>query len=257
MSGDRSVVTLRHGDDAATAVVLFPHSGCHARTLEPVAASLETQGSSVLAIDYPGRGARAMEPLASSLDELAQEVAGALSRGRHRHLVLFGHSFGAVLAFEVAQRLGPTTAVECFVASSCISPFALAAMERHVHELSDDDFTGLLRKHGGVPPELQDEPELLEYIVPIVRHDTRLGEQHQPVVGSRISAPIIAVGGDTDATVSAEDLGAWADCTTSTCEIRFLQGGHFHVVEHPDNVGRLLGDVLRRTAPYNGREVHQ
>ena len=57
------------------------------------------------AITLPGRGARAGEPFAHEWQPLIEELAGATAAQVPEPFVLFGHSLGATLAFEVTREL--------------------------------------------------------------------------------------------------------------------------------------------------------
>ncbi|MDG5807983.1 alpha/beta fold hydrolase [Streptomyces ossamyceticus] len=234
------LVPLREGSAAAPMVVLLPHSGCNSGVFLPVADAM-TGPSAVMGVDYPGHGGRFTEPLAPDVFGLAAEIADAVATLAPSEIVLFGHSFGSIVGFEVAQALAVRgVRVRRIVASSCVSPHAMAAETRTVHQESDEVLLDLLVGHGGLDAELLDEPELLEVMLPVIRHDTRLGEVHQPLPAAVVDAPVTAVGGSEDSTVSREDLAGWGECTTAGCTVEFVPGGHFHVMEHPRNIAALL-----------------
>src|SRR5262245_29976727 len=58
-------------------------------------------GVAVHAVEYPGHGARWGEPA----DETVEDLAGRLADELHPPYALLGHSFGALVAFQVARRL--------------------------------------------------------------------------------------------------------------------------------------------------------
>lgn len=250
------LVRLRDGSARTPLVVLLPHSGSHSGVFLPVAR--ETGGGTrVVGVDYPGHGGRFVEPLAPDVFTLAEETADAVAAESPREVVVFGHSFGSIVGFEVVRALAERgVRVRRLFASSSIDPHTMAARPRTVHQVPDEVLLDLLVGHGGLDEDLLTEPELLEVMLPVIRHDTRLGEVHRPLPGAVIDAPVTAVGGAQDPTVSKEDLAGWGDCTTVGCTVTFVPGGHFHVVEHPAHVAALLtaetGGLVGRTSPPSG-----
>jgi surfactin synthase thioesterase subunit len=85
-------------------LVCFPHAGGSAIFCFPVSAELRDTVD-LLAVQYPGRQDRRGERAAEDLHLMADEVAGALGRWHDLPLPLFGHSTGALVAFEVARRI--------------------------------------------------------------------------------------------------------------------------------------------------------
>src|SRR3712207_5548265 len=88
----------------AVRLVCLPHAGGSASFFFPVS-KLLTPAVEVLAIQYPGRQTRRHEPGIDSIPVLADEIFAALRHLDDRPLALFGHSMGAVLAYEIALRM--------------------------------------------------------------------------------------------------------------------------------------------------------
>ncbi|WP_080678097.1 thioesterase II family protein [Salinispora pacifica] len=242
------LVGLRDGAATAPLVVLLPHSGCNSGVFLPVARAM-TGPSFVMGVDYPGHGGRFTEPLAPDVFYLAAEIADSVAALTPPEVVLFGHSFGSIVGFEVARALSARgVRVRRLIASSCVSPHAMAAETRTVHQEPEHVLVDLLVDHGGLDADLLDEPELLEVMLPVIRHDTRLGEVHRPDPAAVVNAPVTAVGGSEDRTVSSADLAGWGECTTDECTVEFVPGGHFHVMEHPQNIAVLLDAAAGRDA---------
>src|SRR6185369_9129448 len=60
----------------------------------------------VLGVQLPGRGSRFKEPLATELSPLLDALALEITRlGEDAPFAFFGHSMGALIAFEVAREL--------------------------------------------------------------------------------------------------------------------------------------------------------
>jgi surfactin synthase thioesterase subunit len=83
---------------------LFPHAGGSASFYLPVSRALAPVAD-VIALQYPGRQERRKEKCLDSIDEMADRMAEILVPLADRPLVFFGHSMGALIAFEIARRL--------------------------------------------------------------------------------------------------------------------------------------------------------
>ena len=240
----RPIVELRRGATNGPVVLFFPHSGCAAAAMDPVAAAFPA-AVRVLSIEYPGRGTRIAEPFAPDLFALATEIAASVEDDARLPLTVFGHSFGALVAFEVVRALNRMgLSVKRLYASSCPNPHVMASLERTVHQISDEQLVDLLVFHGGMSEELLEDVEMLDFVLPVIRNDTRLSELHRPEPGAMIGAPITAVGGQDDSTVSYEDLAGWGAVTTAEAGVVLLPGAHFHVLEHPHNIANLIWERL-------------
>ena len=91
-------------------LVCFPHAGGSASFFLDWA-DLMPAGVELLAVRYPGREDRILDPPAGSMDALVEPLLQACSALSDVPLAFFGHSMGAVVAHEVAQRLGDRKSV--------------------------------------------------------------------------------------------------------------------------------------------------
>ena len=179
ISGDR-VRWVRRFHDAGndcTTLVCFPHAGGSASYFFRFSQALSPDVR-VCAIQYPGRQDRCREPFVETIDELADQIYPVLNSVINGPGALFGHSMGAVLAFEVARRfeklsqIRPTTVF----ASGRRAPSRLGDA---VIRLRDDaDVVQQMRKLGGTDPRLLADADTLELVLPAFRNDVR--SYHRP-----------------------------------------------------------------------------
>ncbi|HKS47102.1 MAG TPA: alpha/beta fold hydrolase [Amycolatopsis sp.] len=245
-------LTAQHGDgwirrfhpapDATARLVCFPHAGGSASFYFPLSRALP--GSvEVLAVQYPGRQDRRSEKCVESIRELADDVAERLREWADRPIVLFGHSMGATVAFEVAGRLGESGVVPAGLFVS-----GRRAPSRHrsenVHRRPDEGLLAELRSVGGTEARLLDDAELLTIVLPMIRSDYKAAETYRYRPRPRLTCPIVALVGDRDPKVTIDEARAWDEHTTSTFEMEVFSGGHFYLTEHLPGVVAVIQERL-------------
>lgn len=223
----------------------LPHAGGSASFFFPVSRAL-APAVEVLAVQYPGRQDRRDEPNIPSLHELADRIFAVLGQLDDRPLALFGHSMGAVLAYEVALRMrdaGLASPVRLF-ASGRRAPSR--HREERVHEQSDAQIVAELRALSGTDAAMLADPEMLELIMPAIRSDYRAVETYRYRPGPMLDCPVTVLTGDSDPRVSIDEATAWQEHTTGQTELHVLPGGHFFLVDQSERVIGLLTEKLDR-----------
>jgi pyochelin biosynthetic protein PchC len=221
----------------------FPHAGGSASFYFPVSAAL-TPDIDVAAIQYPGRQDRRTEPAASSIADLADAIFDAVRPLTDRPLAFFGHSMGAVLAYEVAIRLedaGAPPLARLYVsgrrAPSC-------HREETLHQQTDQALIEELKHLSGTNSDLLADPEALEMILPAIKSDYRAIETYRPGDTRPLQAPITAIIGADDTRVTIDEAKAWHRHSTASFDLRVLSGGHFYLIDHSPEVIRLIAEDL-------------
>ncbi|MEU5367125.1 alpha/beta fold hydrolase [Streptomyces sp. NPDC005925] len=236
---------FRPRPEAGVRLVCLPHAGGSASYYHPLAQSPALlPGTEVLAVQYPGRQDRRREPLIDDVARLADLITGALAPFDDRPLALFGHSMGAVLAYEVAQRLRDRTGQEpcrLFVSGRrAPSRFRRGT----VHLLSDAELADELRRAGGTDPVFLDDEELRAEILPVVRNDYRAVELYRWTPSPPLTCPITALVGDRDPQAAPDDVEAWREHTEGPFDHKVFSGGHFYLNTHQRGVTDVISKAL-------------
>ncbi|MFI1359077.1 thioesterase II family protein [Streptomyces sp. NPDC020898] len=213
--------------EAVVRLVCFPHAGGSAGYFRPLAQALAPRFET-LAIQYPGRQDRRREHLPESMAELADAAFASLRHRVEPPFAFFGHSLGAVLAFEVTRRfeqLTPTGPVRLF-ASARRAPSV--ARNESVHLLDDRGLIQEIKRLGGTDPAVLDDPELRELVLPVVRADYRAVETYACPPGARVTCPVSVFAGSSDPVTPVEEAAAWGLHTTKEADTRVFDGGHFY-----------------------------
>ncbi|WP_405487930.1 thioesterase II family protein [Streptomyces sp. NBC_00096] len=219
----------------------FPHAGGAASFFFPLSQRLST--ADVLAVQYPGRQDRRGEALITDIGELADHVVAVLRTQDARPTVLFGHSMGAVVAFEVARRLDRAgTAPRALVVSGSRAP-SIPRTEG-VHLRDDDGILAAIRQLNGTDAALLGNEELTRMILPAVRGDYRAVESYRYEPGAPLSCPVVSFIGDADPMVSIAEAEAWREHTGAAFELREFSGGHFYLAAQQGAVLEALAETL-------------
>jgi pyochelin biosynthetic protein PchC len=231
--------------DGAPTVVAFPHAGGAASSFVPLSATLSPDVE-VLAVQYPGRQDRRLEPCAPSIAELADRVTDELAPWRGGRLVLFGHSMGAIVAYEVALRLARVGVPPAAVVASASKPPSRFAID--FGDIDDDAvLVDRLRTLSGTENGVLDDDELVRAILPAVRGDYRALRKYRHEPGERLSCPVGVFTGLDDPMVGVRDATGWADHTTGGIRVRGFPGGHFYLDARRDAVAAALIELVSGT----------
>lgn len=238
------VKRLRRGQGPGPALLCLPYAGARGSVFQPWGRGLPSPVE-LYAADLPGRDRLIRHPPITAMAELVGELATAVTPLLGCQFGVFGHSMGALVAFELLRELrrrgGPQPGV-LFVSGHA----APHSDDRRppLHQLPEPEFLEQLRTLCGIPDEVFANAELLELFSPVLRADFRLCETYEFYHEEQLECRIVALGGRDDAEVRPRDLEAWRDQTTGTFRLEQFQGGHFFIHSDERSVLRLVRDEL-------------
>jgi len=206
----------------------------------------------VCAVQLPGHGARMGEAPLSALAQVVEAVAAVIARQGPLPFAFFGHSLGALLAFELArhcmrQRLA--LPVRVFVSGSD-APAMRCNLPR-LHLLPDAQLIAALRQYNGTPAELLAHRELMALVLPMIRADFALVENYAYRSFLRLPVPFTVLAGRDDAHVDLAQLDGWRKETSASCDFAMFDGDHFFIDACRAEVLACVADAL---APEYGKE---
>lgn len=236
------------GEGAApVAMICFPPAGGGIVGYAPWAKALRGRVD-LHAASLPGREHRLREEPARSLEALVGPLAAAAARLADRPLVIFGHSFGALLAYEVAGRLLDHRLVAPasihLVVSGRIAPHLAARAPRLSHLPPRDIVFRIADLHGNIPVALLEQPDFVAMIGRILQADLQINEAYLWPERAPLACPVTAVGGMSDPVVAQSELEAWGRHARAEFQCRLLPGDHFYF-RTPAGQSALL-DIITR-----------
>jgi surfactin synthase thioesterase subunit len=199
----------------------------------------------VLAVQYPGRQDRRRETPLTTIHALADHVHQALSLRPDLPLVLFGHSMGAVVAYEVARRREAAGRPAArLIVSGRRAPAALPDTARPLHTMDDAAIIDEIRRLDGSASAVLGDPDLMAAALPSLRADYRAIETYRADQDQTVSCPITALTGDDDPKTPVTAAADWSHRTTGAFDLQVLPGGHFYLIDQMPTVIDILDQHL-------------
>jgi medium-chain acyl-[acyl-carrier-protein] hydrolase len=229
---ERWVLSRQSHTESRIRLFCLPHAGGGSSAFHGWHAAFPSTVQ-VLPVLLPGREGRLSEPLIADFNQLLTAMEEALSTWLDGPFAIFGHSMGALLAFEWARRLERegTHPMHLFVsgrrAPDCPHTGPLLT------PLPDPEFLQVLADvYHGLPDEILQEKDLMDVILPVLRADLAVVESYAFSSGGPLTSPITAFAGADDETVSYNQLLGWGRHTTGRFKAGLLPGGHFFSPKH-------------------------
>lgn len=210
----------------------------------------------VIPVELPGRGPRLQEPPFVGMPALIDELSEAIGQLLDKPFVFFGHSMGAVIAFEMARALRRRYSCEpqsLFVAGRRAPQ--VPNSDPFTYHLPKDEFIKELIELDGTPKEVIENEELMEMMIPMLRADFQLVQTYEYAVAPPLRCPITAYGGLQDSHVPRDVLSPWKEMTTSKFALHMLTGDHFFIRSSQDQLLRSLARELRQVI-FSSRADH-
>lgn len=220
---------LKSSLDPSYRIFCFPHGGGSLQSFRTWSEYLPDDVE-LICLDLPGRGKRSAEAAIRSMDVLVPMVTEALRGHNDRPFVFFGHSVGALVAYEIARSLEKAGRPSPFhVVVSAHESADMPADDPPMYRYGDDKLTDVVRILGLVPKKALANEELLHnFILPPLRADFELAETYDRNLPTPLNAAITAMGGMQDETINANDLDEWRRLTTSRFARLMFDGDHFY-----------------------------
>ena len=222
-------------------VFAFPYSGAGASAYHQWVNYFNQHGIDFIGVRLPARENRLAEKPFSYLPLLIDTLLPEIIPLLNKPFVFFGHSLGALIAFELSRALrkeGHTLPVHLFV--SAFHPPSLPNPNKALHRLAQDDFIDGIRAYGNTSEKVLSNPLLMDLFLPMLRADFALHETYHYKKESPLACPITVFKGRKDSFAKAEDMSDWQQETQSHYEEIEYNGGHFFLDNYKESISQQL-----------------
>ena len=243
--GRTAFVSQAPNPEARVLLFCFPYAGGGGSLYWTWNRTLPTEVQ-VCPLQLPGRESRMFEPAFDRLSPLGGALAEVLPPLLDRPFAFFGHSMGALIAFELARELRRRDLpAPAHLFASCARAPQLPRAAEPVHHLPEAAFLeGVSRRYGALPAALLQNAEMLQLFLPTLRADFALLETYSYENEPPLDCPITAVAALEDQTVTREDAAAWAMQTSSRFDLWTYPGNHFYLQNATLGLPRAVAEAL-------------
>jgi acyl transferase domain-containing protein/NADPH:quinone reductase-like Zn-dependent oxidoreductase/surfactin synthase thioesterase subunit/NADP-dependent 3-hydroxy acid dehydrogenase YdfG/acyl carrier protein len=207
------------------------------------------EGYDILAVQTPGRENRIAEPVAESVDQLADQIAQQIAPYFDRPVVMWGHSFGGIVAWEVVRRLRERPGCEPvhFVVTGTTAPHLIykwqnreVLLKAMVEDNSPEYLISLSR--------YVDDQEFIKSILPLMRRDRPLLTSFRFQSESPLNLPITAFSARQDDFVYTDEIREWSRHTLGGFELVEVDGDHWFLNRNRERITATFRAIAARSS---------
>ena len=188
-----------------------------------------------IVMEYPGRGASINEKLITNIDQLIgnllPKVIKEIKSGEE--YVIYGHSMGALIGYLICHKLQALDMQQPIklIVSGKKSPSI--KREKILSHLPNNEFWEEVIKIGGIPDELKNYSDLIDFYAPILKVDFETIENYNYVERTKLNIPIDVYYG-TEEEIAEKEIMEWKNESTEEVTITALEGNHFFIFNNVD-----------------------
>ncbi|WP_299628391.1 type I polyketide synthase [uncultured Tateyamaria sp.] len=224
-------------------LVCLPFAGSGAFAYQNLANALDGTRH-VVAVQIPGRedmGHMApVQDIHALVDQIARDLVTVDS-----DYILFGHSMGAVLAYELTIKLTHTDgrSPRLVVLSGANRPRPNGAT-RTTHLLDDDAFVTEIMEAYGDTDDYDERRIVVEKLKDVLRADLTLFATYQPS-DVAMTPPVCVLYGQEDTLVTPDRVEAWAELSQNAFQCTRVDGDHQVLLTNPAMVAQAIDRAER------------
>ncbi|AYA40612.1 thioesterase [Xenorhabdus nematophila] len=188
-----------------------------------------------IAIELPGRGLSFGETCLESIEEIIDKLLPVIKTDKP--FAFFGHSMGALIAYELALKLQTRCIHPLWIGLSAFKPAHIKKKElvkRYMME--DEPFLDYLKTLGDTK-ELTEDKQALQIMLAIIRKDFKVIDNcvmSESQINNKTAVSLFYAKDDPE--VTYEMMKEWSRYILGQCTIYGFQGGHFYLQKYKNDV---------------------
>ena len=204
-------------------------------------------GFDIVAVQTPGRENRLSEPVLESVDQLVDQLVPHLLPLFDRPVVIWGHSYGGIVAVEVIRRLRERYQKEPvhFLVTGTVAPHLIHLWQKREVMLktmvADNSAEYLISLSRYV-----DDPEFLKSILPLMRRDYPLLMNYRFQPSAPLDCPITAFAARQDDMVYTDEIREWSQQTVGGFELIEVDGDHWFLNRNRDLITATIQGIAAK-----------
>lgn len=205
------------------------------------------EGTDVYAIQLPGRENRKDEELYTNFYKLLSDLETAILPLLDTPFVIYGHSFGGILAFELTRLLRNKYGKEPihFFSSATMAPQMTVTWKNRdvlkqsaISGNSEQKLIGLMN--------YIDDLDYVKKILPILRLDMSLLTSYNYKEEQRFNFPITVFSAIEDEVTLPEEMRPWEEHTNAEFKQELVHGDHWFVSRNKDFIRQKISEKLQK-----------
>ena len=225
----------------------FPHAGGGASYYNTWSKYFKNTGISIYSIQMPGREMRLYDEKITSFNFLIDQLTLLMQPHIDKPFAFFGHSMGALIAFELTRALNDKLHVqpEHLFLSGRYSP-EIHKKEHILHNLSDAELLEHLEYLGGTNKSILQNPKMCNLILPVLHSDLQICDSYKYNKSFPIFCNTTVLGSTDDVTTKVEELFEWEKHFSNNCSftVELFDGCHFYHEKNKEEIIRMIIDKL-------------
>lgn len=215
---------------------------------------LTTDNINLIPLEYPGHGTLVRQALIHDPDQLSRYILDKIQAYGDQPFALFGHSVGAALAWRVEQLLQQTP-LQAQIKLLIVSGRPEMTFTKDMAPkrfLTREGLIKALKHYNGVPEELLQNDDAMDFFLTILRNDFHLNDNMLQDQVIKTNTPLMAFYGEDDPDIANhQQMEAWQNHSYQWLGCHALAGDHFFF-NNPDSLQTMIHQICATVAekPY-------
>lgn len=209
-------------------------------------APLLDESIELVTVQMPARNNRLFDKPIDDIKQLSLDISHALKSINDKPYIIFGHSLGALVGFEVIHQLmkQQLKLPEHFIISARRAPQVIKK-DFDINNATNDEFIQYIKSLQGSDEKLFKNPKIMKLLLPMLKADFSMALNYQFEQPQKLPVPITAFGGKNDNSTKTKDLLAWQEQSEPPINTVLFEGGHFFINDNTQLIIQSINKICQ------------